>query len=279
MGYIRNAVLIHAPVEDVFRLTNNVRTWPELFTEYASSEVIEETENSVTFRLTTHPDESGTQWSWIAVRHTDAERKSTRSERNPSSGPFKHMTIRWWYDSVGEADTVMTWEQEFSMKPDAPFSEEHATNHLNTQTRIQQRVIKERIEARYQKNEQPEELFRGIIVGNYKPGSEDKIVEAFARSDATELPHLVGVKSRHVWTQGEIYVHFVEARSSLPTILKEYIQHPLFKDVKAELDQYVSLIYPDLPPMAKQIYSWTNTDGQQQVEAKSAESTSDKKVA
>lgn len=256
MGYIRNAVRISAPVEDVFKLTNNVRTWPDLFTEYASSEVIEEAEDSVTFRLTTHPDESGTQWSWISTRWTNAGRKSTYSERNPSSGPFKHMVIRWWYDSIGESDTIMTWEQEFTMKPEAPFSEEVAVNHLNTQTRIQQQVIKERIEQRYGVDQQPEELFRGIIVGTYKPGSEDKIAEAFERSDATELPRTIGVTSRHVWTQGDIYVHFVEASASLPTILKEYIQHPLFADVKAELDQYVSLIYPDLPPMAKQIYQW-----------------------
>ncbi len=258
MGYIRNAVLIQAPVEDVFRLTNNVRIWPELFTEYASVEVLEETENRVTFRLTTHPDETDTQWSWVSTRSTNSERKSTYSERNPSSGPFKQMTIRWWYDSVGDTDTVMTWEQEFTMKPEAPFTEEHATNHLNMQTRIQQRIIKERVEQMCGTFEQPEALYRGIIVGQHKPGSEDKIVEAFERSDATELPRLIGVTSRHVWVQGDIYVHFVEGRASLPTVLKEYAQHPLFQDVKAELDQYVSLIYPDLPPMARQIYEWRN---------------------
>ncbi|MEO6890481.1 MAG: TcmI family type II polyketide cyclase [Ktedonobacteraceae bacterium] len=260
MGYIRNAVLIHAPVEEVFRLTNNVRTWPDLFTEYASSEVLEEIENKVTFQLTTHPDETGTQWSWTAMRWTDADRKSTRSERDPSSGPFKQMLIRWWYDSIGDTDTVMTWEQEFSMKPGAPFSDEHAAKHLNTQTRIQQRVIKEKIEQMLHTSEQPEEPYRGVIIGQYQPGSEDKIVAAFTRSDATELPHLIGVKHRYVWTQGNIYVHFIEARSSLPAILKEYAQHPLFQDVKAELDQYVSLIDPDLPPSAKRIYQWSNTE-------------------
>ncbi|MHB8595577.1 MAG: TcmI family type II polyketide cyclase [Ktedonobacteraceae bacterium] len=257
MGYIRNAVLIHAPVDDVFKLTNNVRTWPDLFTEYASSEVLAETEDSVTFQLTTQPDETGTQWSWVSTRWTNAERKSTYSERNPTAGPFQQMTIRWWYDAAGATDTVMTWEQEFTMKPEAPFTEEVATNHLNSQTRIQQQVIKERIEQKYGVS-QPEALFRGIIVGTYKPGSEDNIVAAFKRSDETELPRRIGVKSRHVWIQGDIYVHFVEARASLPTILKEYIEHPLFQDVKAELDQYVSLLYPDLPPMAKQIYRWSS---------------------
>jgi aromatase len=256
MGYTRNTVLIHAPLEDVFTLTNNVRSWPDLFTEYAASEVLEEQENSVTFRLTTHPDESGTQWSWISTRWTDAERKSTRSERDPSNGPFQQMTIRWWYDSVSTTDTIMTWEQEFTMKPGAPIDDAHATNHLNTQTKIQQRVIKERIEQKYGTTGQTDSQYRGVIIGKHIPGSEDKIVEAFTRSDATELPHLIGVKSRHVWVQGDIYVHFVEGQTSLPTVLREYSTQPLFQEVKAELDQYVSLIYPDLPPNGKQIYEW-----------------------
>lgn len=256
MGYIRNAVLIHAPLEDVFTLTNNVRTWPELFTEYASSEVIEEDEKRVVFRLTMKPDEVGEQLSWIATRWTDKERKSTYSERDTSAGPFAQMTIRWHYDGVGENSTVMTWEQEFSLKPTAPFTDDLVVDHLNQQTRIQQRIIKEKIEQMCGVSGQNNALYRGIIVGKYAPGSEEKIAAAFARSDATELPHRLGVKSRHVWTQGEVYIHFIEGQISLPTVLKEHAQDPLFQEVKAELDQYVSLIYPDLPPHAKQIYEW-----------------------
>lgn len=256
MGYIRNSVLIHAPLEDVFRLTNNVRSWPTLFTEYASSEVLEEHENRVTFRLTTHPDEQGTQWSWVSTRWTDPEHKSTRSERDPSSGPFQQMVIRWWYDQVGEGDTVMTWEQTFTMKPDAPFTDEQATRHLDRQTKIQQGIIQERLEQLCGQAGPSDPPYRGIIVGTCQPGSEEHIAAAFAASDATELPHLLGVKSRQVWVQGTIYVHFVEGRTPLPTILKEYATHPLFQAVKTELDQYVSLIYPDLPPHARQIYQW-----------------------
>lgn len=256
MGYIRNSVLINVPVDAVFELTNNVRLWPELFTEYASCEVLEEQENSVTFQLTTHPDESGTQWSWNSTRWTDAARKSTHSERDPSSGPFQKMAINWWYNPVGETATVMTWEQEFTMKPGAPFSDEHATHHLDSQTKIQQSIIKKRVEERCGSGSSEPAYYRGIIVGTYEPGSEEKIAAAFKASDDSELPHLIGVKSRHVWVLGNTYVHFVESYTSLPAVLKEYANHPLFQEVKADLDQYVSLIYPDLPPHAKQIYVW-----------------------
>jgi aromatase len=260
MGYIRNAVLIEAPVDDVFKLTNNVRTWPTLFSEYESSEVTEETENSVTFRLTTHPDEDGQQWSWIAHRQTNQERRSTYSERKPSSGPFQHMEIRWWYDAVGEKQTVMTWEQEFSIKDGAPVNEAQATAYLNKQTKIQQKVIKERIEQDYTTLSEEHDLRRGVIIGRYQQGSEEAIVDAFTRSDETELPHLVGVKSRPIWVLGDIYMHFVESQASLPGVIKDYANHPLFKEVKAEVDRYVKPLAPEFNPgVGREIYRWTNS--------------------
>jgi len=229
MGYIRNTVRIQAPIDDVFRLTNNIRTWPDLFTEYAEAEVIEESKDSVTFRLTTHPDETGIQWSWVATRKTDPVRRSTYSEREPSDGPFKRMIIRWWYDSLGEADTLMTWEQEFLMKPETSFTEEEAIQYLNKQTHIQQQVIKERIEQQFASSAESEQLYRGVIIAQYKPGSEEQIVEAFRRSDVTDLPGSIGVKSRHVWVQGNIYVHFVEGQRSLPLSSKSTPNIPSFK--------------------------------------------------
>jgi len=261
MGYIRNAVAIEAPVDEVFRLTNDVRTWPELFTEYLSSEVIEETPGDVTFRLTTHPDEDGHTWSWISRRQTNIERKSTYSERRPSSGPFARMEIRWWYDSLGPTSTLMTWEQEFTMKPEAPVSEQEATNYLNKQTKIQQQVIKERVEEMCGKAKTPngeEPVYRGVIIGRYQQGAEDAISNAVQRSDETELPRILGVKSRHVWVLGDIYMHFVEGQSALPEILKEHAKDPLFKGVKDELDTYVKPLSPDLyPGVAREIYRWT----------------------
>lgn len=297
MGYIRNVVAIEAPLDEVFRVTNDVRTWPELFTEYKSCEVLEEKKGDVTFRLTTHPDENGQTWSWISRRQTDFTRKSTYSEREPDSGPFARMEIRWWYDGLGSALTLMTWEQEFTMRPTAPVSEQGATDYLNKHTRIQQQVIKERVEKIYQeslKHAGPatngkstmngtgatngtgtapgaqagaaagdDSVYRGVIIGRYQEGSEDAIVEAFRRSDDTDLPHILGVRSRHVWVLGDIYMHFVEGQSALPHILREHATDPLFKHVKAELDRYVQPLSPELyPGVAREIYRWTPEQAQ-----------------
>jgi len=263
MGHIRNAVLITATVDDVFRLTNDVRTWPSLFTEYESSEVLEEEPDCVTFRLTTKPNEQGEQYSWVARRKTDRIRRSTYSERMPSSGPFERMIIRWWYDPVEQDSTVMTWEQEFTIKADVSLTEEAATNYLNKQTRIQQQAIKEKIESLYK--QQPEEqettLYRGIVISRLlHPDNAEKIAAAFRRSDATELPYLAGVKSRRIWIQGDLCLHFIEAKSPIPTILRDYANHPLLKAVQGEVDPCVELVCPGTQANAIEIYSWQNND-------------------
>jgi len=141
-------------------------------------------------------------------------------------------------------------------------TEEAATNYLNNQTRIQQQVIKERVEAMCDSAQAKNALYRGVIVGRYQAGSEDAIIQAFKKSDETELPHMLGVKSRHVWVLGDIYMHFVEAEASLPTVLKEYSSHPLFKEIKTELDKYVRPLSPDhYPGVAKEIYQWRKREG------------------
>jgi aromatase len=41
----------------------------------------------------------------------------------------------------------MRWVQDFSMKPDAPATDEQAEDYLNRNTKEQMSVIKERLEA------------------------------------------------------------------------------------------------------------------------------------
>ncbi|QBD76900.1 TcmI family type II polyketide cyclase [Ktedonosporobacter rubrisoli] len=262
MGYIRNTVLITAPVDEVMRLTNNVRIWPSLFTEYESSEVLEEEADCVTFQLTTRPNEQGEQYSWIARRKTDRARRATISERMPSSGPFEHMIIRWWYDPVEKDCTAMTWEQEFAIKADVSLTEEAATNYLNKQTRIQQQAIKAKVESLCMQQTKGSEtkLYHGIVISRLlHPDNAEKIATAFRRSDATELPHLAGVKSRRIWIQGDLCLHLIEAKSPIPTILRDYAGHPLLKTIQSEVDSYVELVYPGTQANALEIYRWDNT--------------------
>jgi aromatase len=147
MASTDNSVDIAAPLEFVWRRMNEIESWPELFSEYAKAEILEQEGNTITFRLTTHPDPEydGKVWSWVSERVVDAASHTTKSRRI-ETGPFEHMTIDWYFEETDDG-TRMRWVQDFSMKPDAPATDEQAEDYLNRNTKEQMSVIKERLEA------------------------------------------------------------------------------------------------------------------------------------
>jgi len=68
-----NSVIIDAPLDLVWEVTNDVARWPDLFTEYAKAEILDRTDDTVRFRLTMHPDENGKVWSWVSERTADGD--------------------------------------------------------------------------------------------------------------------------------------------------------------------------------------------------------------
>ncbi|KJS57001.1 SRPBCC family protein [Streptomyces rubellomurinus] len=145
-GHTDNEIVINAPLDLVWEMTNDLENWPDLFSEYASVEVLERTGDSVRFRLTMHPDENGNVWSWVSERTTDRPSLAVRARR-VEPGPFEFMDIRWEYAEV-PAGTKMRWIQDFAMKPTAPVDDNGMVNHINKNSRIQMQLIREKVEKR-----------------------------------------------------------------------------------------------------------------------------------
>ncbi|MGW4464103.1 SRPBCC family protein [Micromonospora sp. NPDC004704] len=144
-GHTENSIVIAAPRQLVWDLTNDVTTWPTLFTEYQLAEVLEQRGNRVLFRLTMFPDENGTAWSWVSERTMDPTAYEVHARR-VETGPFAYMRIYWRYDEVF-AGTRMTWVQDFAMKPTAPVDNAQMTERINSNSRIQMNIIRDQIEA------------------------------------------------------------------------------------------------------------------------------------
>jgi aromatase len=142
-----NSVQIDAPLEFVWERMMDVEGWPSLFSEYAKAEVIERDGDRIVFRLTTHPDPEydGRVWSWTSERIADPATHSSKSRRI-ETGPFEYMNIEWFFEDAG-GGTRMRWVQDFSMKPEAPATDEVVEENVNKATREQMRIIKERVEA------------------------------------------------------------------------------------------------------------------------------------
>jgi aromatase len=143
-GHTENTIHIDAPIKLVWDMTNDVESWPELFTEYAKAEIVERDGDTVTFRLTMHPDEDGKEWSWVSERTADWATKTAKAHR-VETGPFEYMNIEWTYTEK-DGGTTMHWVQDFHMKDDAPADDEWMTNNINTNSPIQMEHIKGKVE-------------------------------------------------------------------------------------------------------------------------------------
>ncbi|ALG10913.1 SRPBCC family protein [Kibdelosporangium phytohabitans] len=144
-GHTDNEVLIDAPMDLVWDMTNDIESWTELFSEYSKAEIIEVRDGTIRFTLALHPDENGKIWSWVSARTPDYETRTVRSQR-VETGPFKYMWIYWEYTQTDDG-VLMRWVQDFEMKPVAPITDEAMQQRLNGNTKIQQALIKDKVEA------------------------------------------------------------------------------------------------------------------------------------
>jgi ribosome-associated toxin RatA of RatAB toxin-antitoxin module len=143
-GHTDNAITINAPMDLVWTMTNDVESWPQLFSEYSEATILDQRGDTVQFRLTLHPDENGKSWSWVSERTPDPRTRTVRAHR-VETGVFEYMNIRWEYEQV-DGGVRMRWIQDFQMKPDAPLDDAGMTDRLNRNTAVQMDRIKKLVE-------------------------------------------------------------------------------------------------------------------------------------
>jgi aromatase len=142
--HVDNAIVIAAPLDLVWGMTNEVESWPTLFSEYAKAEVLDRTGDTVLFRLTMHPDTDGNTWSWVSERTSSTATRTVRAHR-VETGWFQFMHILWSYRET-EAGVEMRWIQDFRLKPGAPVSDAAMAGRLNRNTGVQMARIKGLVE-------------------------------------------------------------------------------------------------------------------------------------
>jgi cyclase len=103
-------------------------------------------------------------------------------------------------------------------------------------------------------------VHRSLIVARMTPTDADAVAGIFARSDATELPRMVGVSRRTLFSFHDLYFHLVEADADIAPGLYRARGHPLYRDISTELGEYVRPYDPNwLEPkdaMATPFYVW-----------------------
>ncbi|MCF7895306.1 MAG: polyketide cyclase, partial [Candidatus Omnitrophica bacterium] len=59
MAHTVNSIVIDAPYDKVFEISNDISRWKDLFDEYTGSEVLEKEANKIIFQLT---HQNGNSW-------------------------------------------------------------------------------------------------------------------------------------------------------------------------------------------------------------------------
>jgi aromatase len=143
-GHTDNSIVIAAPMQLTWDMTNDVASWPQLFSEYAEAEILERRDNVVRFRLVMRPDQQGRVWTWVSERVLDPATRTVQARRI-ETGPFEYMRLRWEYREVS-GGVEMRWIQDFEMKPDAHTDNAGMEAHLNAATKIQMDRIRNLVE-------------------------------------------------------------------------------------------------------------------------------------
>ncbi|MEZ7007193.1 TcmI family type II polyketide cyclase [Streptomyces sp. SCSIO 75703] len=100
-----------------------------------------------------------------------------------------------------------------------------------------------------------------LIVARMTPGAAPDIAKVFAESDRGELPHLVGVTGRSLFSFGDVYLHLIESEDDPAPRIARLTGHPEFREVSERLEPYVAAYDPATwrspqDAMARRFYRW-----------------------
>jgi len=92
------------------------------------------------------------------------------------------------------------------------------------------------------------------------PRHTSRVARIFDESDRTDLPHLIGVAQRTLFTFHGLYFHLVDATKDVAESAPIRRNHPLFADVSTRLNEFITPYDPgwEKPQdaMAQPFYNW-----------------------
>jgi aromatase len=142
MGHTCNSIIINAPYDLVFDISNDIPRWTELFgTEYRKAEILKKETNKITFRLTDDEDKS-----WVSWKLLFKDNFFTYAERQEPKFPFNFMKIIWLYTQKPQG-VELTWIQHFEMDAKAKFNDEQVEGFINKHSKENLLIFKKVIEA------------------------------------------------------------------------------------------------------------------------------------
>jgi cyclase len=104
---------------------------------------------------------------------------------------------------------------------------------------------------------------QSMIIARMAPSDADKVAEIFGRSDATSMPHDIGVRARSLYRFHELYVHLVDFDRPADEAMQIAQSLPAFRAVSEDLRPFIEAYDPGWrspkDAMAQRFYQWTSS--------------------
>jgi aromatase len=144
MAHTVNSVVVNAPYEEVFDISNKIEGWTELFScVYAKADVLDRRGNEITFRITNK--ERGS--IWVSKRWLYKDLKFVYGQRWDPVYPFKYFKVVWLYTEIPEG-TKVTWIVDFELDPNyEEFTTNQIVGFINKHAQPNMQTFKKAIEA------------------------------------------------------------------------------------------------------------------------------------
>jgi aromatase len=142
MGHTNNSIIINAPYDKVFDISNDIERWTELFGgEYTEAKVLGREGNRIEFKLTNNKGNS-----WTSFRLLFKDNHFAYAQKNEPTFPFKFMKLIWLYTELEEG-VKLTWIQDFELHPDFDkMTDEQAVGMINQHSQENLKIFKDIIE-------------------------------------------------------------------------------------------------------------------------------------
>jgi cyclase len=103
--------------------------------------------------------------------------------------------------------------------------------------------------------------YRTVVVAKIQPGRQQEVAEIFGRSDATSLPHDLGVTGRSLYTLDDVYLHVIEFDGDPEAALESARHLPAFRKISEDLRPFISPYNPATwrgpqDAVATEFYRW-----------------------
>lgn len=147
MAHAEATIEIAGNPDDIFARSNDIEHWPDLFREYRGASILETHRDpdgrfaKLVFRLTNEEGQS-----WVSWRILDFKERIAVAQRVEPKYPFLYMHLTWVYEAI-PGGVRMTWQQDFEVDPQAPFTNEQVLARMVAHMRDNQLHFKDVLEA------------------------------------------------------------------------------------------------------------------------------------